>query len=104
MTLGDAHDLLPQEIAKDIPPLHATEERDDPLVHVKWFTPDASWTWYVIEYGPVDRICYGFVVGLVSEFGYFSLDEIRESRGPWGLHIERDLSFQKKPISACWKE
>jgi hypothetical protein len=101
MAIGDAHDLMPPEIAKDIPPLNAMNEDVDPLVHVKWFTPDAKWTWYVIEYDPVDRIAYGFVIGVEREYGTFSLDEILNVRGAWGLRVERDLYFEKQRISRC---
>ena len=43
----DAHDLMPESIAKTVPKLYATQHETDPLVRVKWFTPDSSWTWYV---------------------------------------------------------
>jgi hypothetical protein len=63
------------------------------MLHVKWFTPDANWTWFVAEYDPESRIAYGYVIGLESEWGSFSLDEILTIRGSLGLPIERDLHF-----------
>ncbi len=39
--------LLPDNIAATIPRLYATEQVKDPIVHVKFFTPDSSWTWYL---------------------------------------------------------
>ena len=101
MTLDEAHNLLPESVAKTIPPLYATQHDKDPLVRVKWFTPDSSWTWYVTEYDPADRLCFGLVVGFEREFGNFSLDEIEEVRGPLGLRVERDLHFTPKPASQC---
>ncbi len=101
MTLEDAHDLMPAEIAASIPPLYGTEKQKDPIVHVKWFTPDSSWTWYVTELDPEQRLCFGLVDGFERELGYFSFDEIKEIRGPLGLSVERDLYWQSKPLSEC---
>lgn len=93
--------LLPGDIAAKLPPLYATENINDPTVHVKFFTPDTSWTWYVTEYDPEQRLCFGYVIGLDRELGYFSLEELEEVRGPHGLPIERDLYFQPCPLSRC---
>jgi hypothetical protein len=38
------------------------------------------------------------VVGFEIELGYFSLAELKEARGPWGLPIERDLHFEPKSL------
>ena len=96
-----AHDLLPANIAGEIPLLYTTENADDPTAKLKWFTPDSSWTWYVTEFDPSERLCFGLVVGHERELGYFSLDEILDLRGPLGLRVERDLYFQPKPLSQC---
>lgn len=97
----DAHDLMPETIAATIPPLYATQNENDPVALLKWFTPDSSWTWYVTEHDPNDRLCFGLVIGHEREFGYFSLDEILSVRGPMGLQVERDLYFQSTPASKC---
>jgi hypothetical protein len=44
-----AHGLLLAWLSATVPPLYATVGLADPTVHVKWFTPDSSWTWYVTE-------------------------------------------------------
>jgi len=75
------------------------EHLDDPEIIVKFFTPWSNWTWYATEYDPVDRIFFGFVVGMESEWGYFSLDEMETVKGPAGLRIERDTLFTNKKIS-----
>ena len=97
----DAHNLLPDEMASQIPQLYATQNDKDPMAVLKWFTPDSSWTWYVCEYSPDERLCFGLVIGHERELGYFSLDEIESVRGPFGLAIERDLYFESKPVSQC---
>jgi hypothetical protein len=37
---------LPAEIRAQLPTLYAQEKIDDPIVYVKFFTPDSNWTWY----------------------------------------------------------
>ena len=93
--------LLPDDVAQTLPPLYATEHEDDPLVRVKFFTPDSSWTWFLTEFSPEKRLCFGMVHGLDHELGYFSLDELEAARGPLGMPSERDLHFQPRPLSQC---
>ncbi len=93
-------ELLPPSIRKLLPPLYSNEDVDDPLARVKFFTPWTNWTWYAIEFDGKD-IFFGLVVGHERELGYFSLNELREVRGPAGLTIERDLWFEPTPLSEC---
>ncbi len=95
----DAHELMPGWLAATVPALYSQEGVETPLVRVKFFTPDAQWTWFVLEYDPAQRLCFGLVCGQVDELGYFSLDELRAVRGPLGLRIERDLWWQPAPLS-----
>ncbi len=37
------------ELRKPLPPLYSQESCPTPVVHVKLFTPDSSFTWYVTE-------------------------------------------------------
>jgi len=95
--------LLTKEIRRRLPALRSTANEKDPLVQVKFFTPDSNWTWYATEFGDND-IFFGYVKGLENELGYFSLRELRESRGPWGLPIERDRYFKPCPLSEVMKD
>lgn len=97
----DAHNLLPAELAARIPPLYTTDKQTDPIAHVKLFTPDAGWTWFITEYDSAERRCFGLVIGHDRELGYFSLAELETVRGPLGLPIERDLYWEPKPLSQC---
>ena len=96
--------LMTKELAKKVPRLYTTEDTKDPTVWAKYFTPDAQWTWLVTEYDPDKRVCFGLVVGLDTELGYFDLGEIEELRGPLGLKVERDRYFSPKPLSECRKD
>jgi hypothetical protein len=91
--------LFPDEVKASIPLLYSQQDTSDPEVKAKFFTPDARWTFYVLEYDPEERIFFGLVDGFEKELGYFSLDELLSVRGPWGLAIERDIHFTPKPIS-----
>ena len=94
--------LLPNSIAKRLPPLYSQEEQgENAIAAVKFFTPWTSWTWYASEYDPEKRLCFGVVVGHEREFGYFCLDELEEIRGPGGLTIERDLYWKPRPLKEC---
>ena len=91
-------ELLTKDILDKLPPLGSTEKlRNDAIVQVKFFTPDGGWTWWGIEFDAKDGLFYGLVQGFELEFGYFSLDELKEVKGVWNLSVERDLYF--KPIS-----
>lgn len=92
--------LIPKEIRETLPDLYTSEDTTDPLCQVKLFTPDANWTWYIIELSNEDNsTCYGYVKGLESELGYFSLEEIENIRGALKLPVERDLSFEPMLLS-----
>ncbi|MCX6076285.1 MAG: DUF2958 domain-containing protein [Campylobacterales bacterium] len=97
--------LIPQTLLSEIPDLYETQNTVDPICHVKLFTPDANWTWFVTEFSKEkdDNTCFGYVVGHESELGYFSLQELESIRGPLGLPIERDLHFQPTLLSEVKK-
>ena len=90
--------LLTQEIREKIPPLYSTEGEDDPIAYAKFFTPDSSWTWYVLEFDGEDTF-FGLVDGHYRELGYFSLSELKEVRGKLGLQVERDKGFEPTRLS-----
>lgn len=93
--------MLTKEIEKSLPKLYATEKVpvSDKVLVVKYFTPWTNWTWYGVEYDPVDRLFFGWVVGFEKEWGYFSLDELESVKGPFGLKIERDLYWTPRKFS-----
>lgn len=90
--------LMTKKLMQLLPALGSTSELspDKISVVVKYFTPDANFTWYVTE-GEKDRDDYrlfGWVEGLYPELGYFMLSELERLRGPLGLKVERDLHFK----------
>jgi hypothetical protein len=94
--------LLTKENLKRLPSLGTTEEQgDNALVQVKFFTPDAQWTWYATEYDPEEGIFFGLVDGHEMELGYFSLAELQSIRGSFGLKVERDRGFVPSSLAKC---
>lgn len=104
--------LLTAENKKTLPALYANETKTaaETMVVLKFFTPDANWTWYVTEGSEVDEngyfdtdkpkvdwMFFGLVDGAEVELGYFSLSELMKIRGGLRLPVERDRHFQ--PIS-----
>ena len=99
-------ELLPLEIQKVLPALYSQESVKDPLAVIKYFTPDSSWTWYIIEGGQEegDWVFFSKVVNhicLEGELGYVILSQLQEIRGALGLAVERDLYWTPRPISQC---
>jgi len=91
--------LIPQTLLSDIPALYETEGVSNPLCYVKLFTPDSNWTWFIMEISKDDnQTCFGYVVGLDSELGFFSLAELESVHGPLGLAVERDMFFTPAPF------
>ena len=99
--------LLTQAIMAKLPPLYSQENVDDPVVHIKYFTPDSGWTWFILEGDEQEDGDYLFFCKVISpicpegELGYVTLEQLKEVRGPMGLKIERDLYFKTKPLSEC---
>ena len=95
-------ELIPQEIKELIPKLYETEEQNDPIAYVKLFLD--AWTWYITELSIDNNICFGYVISpFESELGYFSLNEIKSTKGSLGLSVERDLSFKPTKLSIIKK-
>jgi len=86
--------LLTETVRRQLPPLYTQEGKGlDAVAYVKFFTPDAHWTWYATEFDGQDTF-FGFVQGDFPELGYFSLKELSQVRGRLGLPVERDRYFR----------
>lgn len=90
--------LLTKEILKKLPALYSTEEipAGEKKIAIKFFTPDAQWTWYAIEgekQEDGDYLFFGLVDGIEKELGYFTLNQLKEVRGSLNLSVERDMYF-----------
>ena len=99
--------LLTTEIRKQLPALYSQDTNPDPLVVVKYFTPDSSWTWLILEGSEQEDGDWMFFCKASShlcpegELGYVMLSELEQIRGALGLSVERDLYFSSKKLSEC---
>ena len=84
----------PSELEK-IPALYTNEETPtrDILIHMHFFLGGCDW--YAAEYDPRERVLFGYAILNNdldnAEWGYTSLDELREVRTRQDIEIDRDL-------------
>jgi len=57
----------------------------------------SSWSWYLTEYDPGERLAFGLVAGAETELGYLSIEEL-ESIEVRGLKVEREVWTRPAPI------
>ena len=96
-------ELMTKEIEEQLKeyPLMSQSEEKNPLCVLKFFYPYGRGTWYVMEAEKQedDYLFFGFVESpvdpLFDELGYFTLNELKGIRSPFG-GIERDLYY--KPL------
>jgi len=72
--------LLTKAILAQFEKVGNQSNEKDPLVICKFFYPDFHRTRYAAEFNSDDRIFFGYVVGDFPEWGYFSLDELEQTR------------------------
>ena len=66
---------------------------------VKLFNHTGIGTWYLSELNPETNEAFGLCCLQEKEFGYVSLDELKEFKGVFGLGIERDTSFDPNKLT-----
>jgi len=91
--------LLTKQIRKILPPLYAQENRGgEAIAYIKFFMPDNYCSaWYATEFDGHD-IFFGLVVGFGKKLSHFSLKGLERIRGPESFSVERDTSWQPKPL------
>ncbi len=97
--------LLTKEIEKKLAntALYSTDGKPaaEREVVVKFFTPDSSFTWYVVEAQRLPDEDEWEFFGLTdngsgeAEWGYFTLGQIKEIRGGLSLPVERDRHYSQ---------
>ena len=73
------------------------------LALIKLFNPTGAGTWYIAEYDPETRIAYGLAHIQEAELWSFSMEELVNYRGRFGLPLERDLWWQPCPLNEVEK-
>jgi hypothetical protein len=98
---------MTKQLLKRFAQIGRQEHVKDPIVIAKFFNPTGAGTWYATEYDPETRNFFGYVSifgDWNDEWGSFSLEELQNYRGRFGLGIERDLYFEEQPASQVIKE
>lgn len=94
--------LLPEEIAREIPRLRSQQKSgEDAIAHVRLVASWMKWSWFVSEYEPKLRVCFGVVINFDRRLDYFSLDKLEDYQSRRGLRIERDPEFTPRPLKDC---
>ena len=91
--------LLTKEVLKKLPNIGDNEKNNrEHIAHVKLFG-GSCFSWFISEYNPDTKMCFGWVQGLENELGFFSLIELESIKfPPFGLPIERDMWFESTPL------
>jgi hypothetical protein len=98
-------ELMTKEIEKVAQAQYPRGSDLDQMVVAKFFDPQGSWTWYLMNQDPDDTdYLWGIVRGFEVEMGSFSLSELRNFRGRLGLGIERDLYFKPRTAREIWEK
>ena len=97
-------ELLPDELKKQAENQYPKGADFDQEIVAKFFTPWSNWTWYLMNKQPGEDYCWGIVEGDAIEAGSFSIKELDELAGPFGMEIERDLHFSPIKANDLWKE
>ena len=100
--------LLTKELEKRFAKLGSQENKklENHTVVCKFFNPTGAGTWYATSYEPNGKMFFGYVSifgDYNDEWGYFSLAELEEFKGKFGLGIERDINFEEKKFGEIRK-
>jgi Protein of unknown function (DUF2958) len=99
--------LVTDAIRRTLPPLDFEVDPETAIAIVKFFAPVGAATWWVINGGPGKHFGHDddFVMNAVVSWdgqtygiGPISQRELEGIKLPRGLHIERDVNWQPRPV------
>jgi hypothetical protein len=74
-------------------------------VVAKFFDPTGNYSWFLMNQDSENPdYCWGIVKGHAVEMGSFSLSDLQNYRGAFGLGIERDKFFTPMPAEEVWNK
>ena len=95
-------ELLTKQLEKRFAEIGSQENDKNPIVVAKFFNASGAGYWYATEYNPETKVFFGYVSifgDINDEWGNFSLEELQNYKGSFGLGIERDTFCGEKRIS-----
>jgi hypothetical protein len=99
--------LMTNQLEKRFTQVGSQASSKDPIIIAKYFNPTGAGTWFASEYDPTTRTFFGYVSifgDWNDEWGSFSLVELENYRGKFGLGIEREIYFQEQKASQIIKQ
>jgi len=97
--------LLTKSLISRFPPLESTDNIHPEKIKVicRFFLPGTHWSWYPTEYDGFSTF-FGLVEGDCTELGYFTLEELRQRKGPFMARVERDRFFSTCKLADLMKK
>ena len=98
--------LLTKALIRRFEKVGSQDEAKDPIVIARFFNPTGRGIWFATEYNPEEKLFFGYVSIFGDhndELGSFSLAELENFVGKFGLSIERDLYFHEQELSKAAK-
>lgn len=80
------------------------EPDTDHVPVVKFFNPFGAGVWLATELDAGGDVMFGLADLGYPELGFWSFDELRSIRLPFGMGIERDLHFARDLPISIWAE
>ena len=72
---------------------------DNIVCKVRLFNPTGVGTWWIAAFDPESVIAWGVAELESREVGSFSMRELADFRGRFGLPVERDLGYRPETIA-----
>jgi hypothetical protein len=97
--------LMTKEISEQAQQQYHFGSGMEQMIVAKFFDPTGSWSWFLMNQDPSDpNYLWGIVKGFEIEMGSFSLQELQDFRGRFGIGIERDLYFTPITARELWEK
>lgn len=90
----EGHRLLTPEVFAALTANQKAEIEPDPTFLTKFFTVWNGVQYFICSYTPETGEFYGIKALNEVEWGFFSLADFMKEKGPFGMKMERSLSFQ----------
>jgi hypothetical protein len=80
--------LVDKQLQDLLPKLYDQENIKEKYFYARFYHPVYNWEWYVMEYSSLQRLFFGLVDGVESEYGYFNQDELEQ------IGVVRDYDYK----------
>jgi hypothetical protein len=78
--------LIDKQLREVLPKLYEQENLSSKTFYARFYLDD--WEWFVMEYSPLQNLCFGLIDGIENGYGYFTIDELES------LGVKRDYEYK----------